>query len=110
MLLIQLIINLILIFFAVNLFLKLRREQIGLPSFIFWLIVWLGGISVINWPESTSFLARVLGVGRGADVIIYFSILVVFYFIFYFTIQLRKIEKDITEVVRKIAFREKEQK
>ncbi|MFN3605542.1 MAG: DUF2304 family protein [Leptonema sp. (in: bacteria)] len=51
---------------------------------------------MISWPESTSFLARVLGVGRGADVIIYFSIILIFYFIFYLTLKLRKIEKEIS--------------
>lgn len=108
MLLIQIIINLVIVFFVVNLFIKLRRDQIGLVSFIFWLFFWLAGIVIISWPESTNFLARTLGVGRGADVILYFSIIIIFYFIFYLTIKLRKIEKEITQVVRQITYQDKE--
>lgn len=109
MLWIQIILNLIIIFFVVNLFLKLKRREISIVSFISWLIFWLAGMAIVNWPESTSFLARILGIGRGADVIIYFSIIIIFYFIFYFTIKLRKIDRAITEIVRKISFIEKGQ-
>jgi hypothetical protein len=108
MILIQLIIDLFLVFFIVNLIIKVKREQIGPAAFIFWLIFWLAGLSIINWPDSTGFLARILGVGRGADVIIYFSIILIFNFIFYYTLQLRKIEREITAIVRKIAFIEKD--
>lgn len=107
MLLIQIILNFIIIFFIVNLLSKLRRGELSTISFIFWLIFWLAGIIIINWPESTFFLARILGIGRGADVIIYFSIILIFYFIFYFSIKLRKIEKEITTLVRKISLEEK---
>lgn len=107
MLLIQLIIDLFLLFFVINLIIKIRREQIGLAAFIFWFIFWLAGLLIINWPDSTSFLAKVLGVGRGADVIIYLSIILIFNFIFYYTLQLRKIEREITEIIRKISFIEK---
>lgn len=107
MLVIQIIISLLILFFIINLIVKLRHREISLVSFIFWFIFWLTGLMIINWPESTSFLARILGIGRGADVIIYFSIILIFYFIFYFTFKLRRIEKEITQLIRKISFLEK---
>jgi hypothetical protein len=106
MLAIQLIIDLVVVFFLVNLLLKLKQDRINLGSFIFWLIFWLATLLIINWPQSSSYFARILGVGRGVDVIIYFSIIILFYFIFYFTLKLRKIEHEITQVVRKIAISE----
>ena len=103
MLAIQLIIDLVIVFFLVNLFLKLRQDKVNLGSFIFWLALWLAALFIINWPQSASYFARVLGVGRGVDVIIYFSIIIIFYFIFYFTLKLRKTEREITQVVRKLS-------
>ncbi|MDD2647013.1 MAG: DUF2304 domain-containing protein [Patescibacteria group bacterium] len=106
MLFVQFLIDLVIIFFVVNLFLKLRQNKINFGSFIFWLILWVAAAILVNWPESSSFVARILGVGRGVDVVIYFSIILLFYFIFYLTIKLRRTEKEITDLVRKISFLE----
>ncbi len=110
MVVIQIIIDVVILFFIVNLFLKLRQDKINLGSFVFWLILWLAAAFIINWPASASFFARILGVGRGVDVVIYFSIILIFYFIFYLTLKLRKIEKEITEVVRKASLLDRDLK
>jgi len=62
----------------------------------FWLAV-----GIIVWiPNSTNVIAQFLGIGRGADLIFYFSILILFFLIFRVYIKIEKIERNITKVVR----------
>lgn len=106
--LIQIIIILIIALIILRLIFKFRKQEISFPSFFGWLIFWLIAMGIVLYPETTSFLARFLGVGRGADVVVYISLILIFYFIFYITIKLRRTEQDITKLVRKISFSEKD--
>ena len=58
---------------------------------------------LVIYPQSISFLANLLGVGRGVDLVIYFSIFAIFYTIFRFNLRLLKIERDISLLVQKNA-------
>ena len=106
MLLIQPLLIILLILVVIGLIDKLRKKQIGFLSFLIWLVFWIAVAVIIIWPETTSTLARILGVGRGADVIVYIGLIVIFYFIFYFTLKLRTISQQITKIVRKISLEE----
>jgi small membrane protein len=80
-------------------------KQRGLRTldFIFWTLVWIGTASIIIFPEATSFVAHLLGIGRGADLIVYTSLLIGFYLIFRIHLTLGRLEQEITEIVRAIA-------
>ena len=58
---------------------------------------------MIIFPDATSFLAHLLGIGRGADLIIYTSLLISFYLIFRLYLALARLEQAITALVRAIA-------
>ena len=77
----------------------------GMPTldFLLWLLVWMGTASIIIFPDATSFVAHRLGIGRGADLIIYTSLLSTFYLIFRIHLTLARVEQEITEIVRAIA-------
>jgi len=82
---------------------KWRRGFLAFRDFLFWLGFWVVvGIIVVR-PEVTSFVANVVGVGRGADLVIYFAVVLIFYIIFQMTIKIEKIERDITKIVRTVA-------
>jgi hypothetical protein len=66
-------------------------------------MVWVGAALVISIPDTTSFLANLLGIARGTDLIIYTSVLVAFYLIFRIHLALDRLEQEITKVVRAIA-------
>lgn len=85
---------------------RLRNKQIRVTNFLIWLFFWLIAITIVIYPESTNYLARLLGVGRGADVVVYFSLAAIFYFIFYFTVRLHIIDTKIAKIVRNISLRE----
>ncbi len=101
--LIQIIVSafiLIIIFRTLN---KKKTKELTLKETIAWLIIW-SGIGIVFWfPQYTTKIANILGIGRGADLITYFSIIILAYLIFRIFIHLEKIEKNITTLTREDA-------
>jgi len=86
-----------------RIFLKWRQGLFGTRDFIFWLAFWVVVGIIVILPEVTSFLAELVGVGRGADLVVYFSIVLIFYIIFQITVKIEKIERNIAKIVRAVA-------
>jgi len=80
-----------------------RRRRMSLLDFLFWGLVWMVTALIILFPEATSLLAHLLGIGRGADLIMYISLLISFYLIFRLYMALARLEHAITALVRAIA-------
>lgn len=57
----------------------------------------------IFFPDLTSSLAHRLGVGRGADLVFYISIIIFWFVIIKLYVRIRKLEKTITDIIRKDA-------
>jgi hypothetical protein len=58
------------------------------------------GMFFILYPEVTNQLAHFLGIGRGADLIFYLAILGFGYIILLFYSKIRKLEDQLTQIVR----------
>jgi small membrane protein len=71
------------------------------------LLVLAAVISVIFilWPGVTTKLARLFGVGRGTDFLLYISIMFFSYLVVHLFARIRKLERMMTELVRKDAIR-----
>ena len=80
-----------------------RQRRMAPLDFLFWGLVWIGTASIIIFPDATSSLAHLLGIGRGADLIMYLSLLISFYLIFRLYVALTRLEQAITALVRAIA-------
>ena len=87
---------------------QFRSKKISLASFLWWLLLWLVILLVFWRPDSTGYLALALGITRGADLMIYISVLVIFYLLFKIFVRLNKIEDAITRLVRQRALNTKE--
>lgn len=59
----------------------------------------------ILWPEVTNIIAKKLGVGRGADLIFYISILIFWFVVLKLYIRIRKLEQAFTNIVREDALK-----
>ena len=57
-------------------------------------------------PDFTTFIAQSLGIGRGADVIIYASILILFYLLFRTHILIENLRHEVTQVIRALALKD----
>lgn len=82
---------------------RLKSQLAFRLSLIF---VLLSGVVFVLFPSVTNQLAELVGVGRGADLIIYLSI--VFFFLFGIMVysKIRKLQENHTELIRQIAIRD----
>jgi len=66
------------------------------------ILLFLGtGVFFIFFPETTTKIAHLLGVGRGADMIFYLSILFFAFLILKLYAKVRKLQQEVTSLVRK---------
>ena len=103
MILIQIILILVIVLIVFRLLYQLKNKAIGLSQFFIWLLIWLSAMVVIWYPNITTYLAGILGIGRGVDLVIYVSTVVIFYLMFRLLLRIEKIERDITKIVREEA-------
>lgn len=97
---------LLLIFIAfalIKVIMRIFLREIARFEGFFWILFWiLGGVFVYD-PGLTVKVANALGVGRGADLVFYVSILLLFYLAFRIFVRLEKIDRTITKIVRDAA-------
>lgn len=89
-------------------FLRFKDGAISFGSLLFWFAIWSAALFTIFYPDFTTYIAKLLGIGRGADVILYSSVGVLFYLVFRLHVLLENIRHEITKLVREIALQEKE--
>jgi small membrane protein len=69
----------------------------------FWLLIWTAvGVAAL-WPRSTLIVARALGIGRGADLVMYCSVLGTLIGFFYIYTRFRRMDRSLTLLVRRLA-------
>jgi len=106
----QILVTVFVIFAFSRVILRFKEGKISLVAMVAWLLLWTT-VEIIIWePKTTTSLAQILGIGRGADLIIYGSLVVLFYLVFRIYVKLEDIERQITTLVRKIALSNKPKK
>jgi len=73
-----------------------------------WLAIWTIGALAIVWPRSTFLVARWLGIGRGSDLLLYLSVLFMLVGFFYVYGRFRRLDRQITVLVRRLAIEDAE--
>jgi hypothetical protein len=68
-------------------------------SVLFWVVV----ATVAITPQTTDILAQVVGVGRGADLLVYVSTVALFYVVHRLMVRQHQLTMEITELVRQAA-------
>ena len=68
----------------------------------------LCAVAFIIWPNLTQDIAKKLGVGRGADLVFYISILIFWFVVLKLYSRIRKLEQMITQMIRKDTLNEKQ--
>jgi hypothetical protein len=90
-------------FIAVYFFIRLRNSLLDILLLLFLIAA---AIVFILFPDITNQLANKLGVGRGADLVFYTSIIIFWFVILKLYARIRKLEQTITKVVREKAIEE----
>ncbi|UCD03891.1 MAG: DUF2304 family protein [Candidatus Woesearchaeota archaeon] len=98
------------IFVLLSVIKKFKRGRLSRKEFIFWASIWIAIITVTLIPGVATFFANLFDIGRGADVVLYTSVIVLFYVVFLLYSKIEKTEREMTKLVRKIAIEGKDKK
>lgn len=82
---------------------KFRAGELTRMALLLWGAFWVAVMVVTLLPDVTTWFARLIGVGRGVDAVIYFAIIFLYYFVFRIFLRLEKLDHDITVLVRKMS-------
>lgn len=91
----------------ISILLRRQKDSLGVRATAFWILFWFAVDIVVLFPNSTTILANTLGIGRGSDLILYLSILVIFLLLFRLNVKIEHMNRDVTKVVRKNTFENK---
>jgi len=93
----------------IGIIISLKRFKEGKTSptvFVIWLLAWLSLIIISISPYTTSYLANIMGIGRGLDLILILAIIGAYYLLFRIYVMIENIEMELTRLVRELALRE----
>lgn len=96
-----------LIFAFTRVFFRFKDGALHPIGFAFWSILFGSAILLVLFPILSSDVARIVGVGRGADIVLYISVVLLFYLVFRVYIIVADIKRDISELVKQLALRDK---
>lgn len=108
MTLIQFFIIVFSLFAIVKTLKQFRTGKLTLAVLFLWMIFWVIVGVVVLLPQTTNTLARVVGVGRGVDAIMYVSIIALFYAVFKLLVRIEDTQREITKLVRTLALQKEE--
>lgn len=83
-----------------------KRGTLSRVGVVIWMCTWIVAILAVWNPNVTNLFARVLGVGRGADAVLYVAIVILLYVIFKLYGKLENLEHQLSELVKKIALKD----
>jgi len=96
----QILLVLFALFAIINVVRKYKEGLLGPKGALFWVLFWISVGVVVVWPNNAQKIADHIGIGRGADLVIYVSVAVIFYLLFRLNVKLEGLKRDLTKVVR----------
>jgi hypothetical protein len=87
-------------------FLRLVRGKQPRATALLGTVIWVSAGVAILHPELTIRIARLMGIGRGADLVLYLLVIASFVAWFYFYNKILSVQSDISEIVRRLALRD----
>ena len=75
-----------------------------------WMVLWLAGLFAVIYPDETTQVAKLVGIRRGADLLIYTAVLAFIVGFYVVSLRLRQMSREITLLTREVALLEAERK
>ena len=107
MLAIQILLVVFFLFALIKVIGRFRMGDLSKAGLVWWSLFWVAAAVVVILPNSTAYFAKLVGIGRGADLVVYLSLASVFFILFKLMMKIELLNKDITKLTRKIALDEK---
>lgn len=77
---------------------------------LFWVVLWLATLIAVMYPDTTTQLARALGIYRGADLLVYSAVLAFIVGFYVVSLRLRQMSREITVLTREVALLDAERR
>jgi len=104
----QIIAIIIILFFVFGLYQQKQKKEISNNEFYLWLFFWLVAMAAIVFIKQIDSLVHFLGFsGSGINFLIYLAVMALFYLIFRLRLNIAKLDKNLTEVVRIVTINNK---
>lgn len=84
----------------------IMRQQLRRSTGTLWVIFWTASATAILQPNITRIVAKALGIGRGADLVMYCGLLATAIGFFLLYLRFRRLEANFTKLVRHIAIQD----
>ncbi len=82
----------------------LQRQNVAPRQvLLLWGLLWLAAAAALAVPDAITYLAHRLGIGRGADVLLYLAVLAGCAVAFRLSMAQRRLEQQVTVLVRELA-------
>lgn len=105
----QWLVPLIGLFYIFRIVLQFRANKRSVTSLLVWLVFWTTIVVLAIIPNPVSFeIARLLGFKSNINAVIFVALGWLFLLIFYLSTTIDRLEKQITELIRKLAMQEAE--
>lgn len=105
---IQIVLFLLIAFIVLRIIARFRAKEMSGALLISWIVFWTAAAIVVWRPELSTEIAQKMGVGRGADFIIYLALMALFYLFFRLSMRLEKQDRAISKIVQTLAIRQEE--
>ena len=92
---------------SIGWFVFLRRNRLPVHIVTIFLLLGVGAVAVVA-PNTTEYVAVFVGVGRGADLVTYISIVVVMFVLLHYYTKFVELQQKLTELTREVAIRRAE--
>ena len=76
---IQYVASIVILIILFGLLIKILKDRISIISSIIWIIFWSATLLILWFPNLLTRISTLFGVGRGVDILIYLSIILLFY-------------------------------
>lgn len=99
----------VILYFIVKLYKQKQAKLINGSEFLLWFVFWfLAGIAIIFIKKIDVLVASLGFSSSGIDVLLYLSMVILFYLVFRLRIRLERQEKNITKIVRDLSIKNEE--
>ena len=108
MFLIQILLVVFFLFALVKVAGRFKSGDLSLAAMVGWALFWVAAMVVALLPNSTARLAEFVGIGRGADLVVYVALAAIFFILFKLMVKIESLNKEITKLTRKISLQDKD--
>lgn len=106
MLLIQIFLIVFFLFAISRVVGRWRARGLGTAGAVFWVALWVVAGLIAVRPNSTSYFAKALGIGRGADLVVYLALAGIFFILFRMMVRAEQQSRALTKLTRKLSLLE----